>query len=508
MKKTFKSLINHKVSILSLLTIFLQIFQLFGPAIPIASAKTLKINEIELDEGSLELSSSNIYTRPSFNSDPAKNGDRYSLAELNGLMNDLIIGSKEEKFNTNQTNPQSASPLLFIENKGQSDVKQSFEIHQNNSIIRFTKDSIWFTLLDPDITSSIDAMSSIMSENYSSDIENQNTKTEKGINIQIKFVDANSESIIEGIQRSTTKISYFYGNDETNWRPDVPVWTGIRYIDLYPGVNMEINGANGTWVWKLIVQDSNRLLIWANEKKKNDLRFKILGTQKNQNNNDCLQFTSEIGNLILPDVQIVWNDDNPFGTTHLTPQLTGKDLILLSYDQIEQNLSPESQKLALTETPTEVTPTFKPTGTETPLPTETYVFPDITETETVIPTFTEDSIEENPEIEPAVTEPISLLDNGGPTENSFDFDFKAMETPTLTITEAPSEETQRVEPTATETPSPTSTIFPAEEPPANSETPEALDSDTPFFEETYVWDFSGGTYSDSLLASTDSIVGE
>ena len=30
--------------------------------------------------------------------------------------------------------------------------------------------------------------------------------------------------------------------DPTKWYPDVPVWGGVRYLDLYPGIDLELSG--------------------------------------------------------------------------------------------------------------------------------------------------------------------------------------------------------------------------------------------------------------------------
>ena len=45
----------------------------------------------------------------------------------------------------------------------------------------------------------------------------------------------------------TTTVSYFIGNDPAQWRPDVPVWGGVRYVDLYPGVDLVLGGRDGGW---------------------------------------------------------------------------------------------------------------------------------------------------------------------------------------------------------------------------------------------------------------------
>ncbi len=52
---------------------------------------------------------------------------------------------------------------------------------------------------------------------------------------------------IEPFGAVDTTVSYFLGNDPAQWRPDVPVWGGVRYVDLYPGVDLVLGGSDGAW---------------------------------------------------------------------------------------------------------------------------------------------------------------------------------------------------------------------------------------------------------------------
>lgn len=36
-------------------------------------------------------------------------------------------------------------------------------------------------------------------------------------------------------------MSYFVGEDPAKWRAAVPVWSGVRYVDLYPGIDLEVS---------------------------------------------------------------------------------------------------------------------------------------------------------------------------------------------------------------------------------------------------------------------------
>ena len=36
-----------------------------------------------------------------------------------------------------------------------------------------------------------------------------------------------------------------YAFIKASWHADVPVWGGVRYRDLYPGIDLELHGARG-----------------------------------------------------------------------------------------------------------------------------------------------------------------------------------------------------------------------------------------------------------------------
>ena len=68
-----------------------------------------------------------------------------------------------------------------------------------------------------------------------------------GVALKLTFPGSNPDVRLEPINPLTTTVSYFLGNDPTQWQPDVPVYTGVRYVDLYPGVNLVLGGSDGAW---------------------------------------------------------------------------------------------------------------------------------------------------------------------------------------------------------------------------------------------------------------------
>jgi hypothetical protein len=74
----------------------------------------------------------------------------------------------------------------------------------------------------------------------------------KAVNIKLSFPGANPHPRLEPFDRLDTVVSYFIGNDPAKWHVAVPVWGGVRYVDLYPGVDLELRGENGQVVPRLV----------------------------------------------------------------------------------------------------------------------------------------------------------------------------------------------------------------------------------------------------------------
>lgn len=71
-----------------------------------------------------------------------------------------------------------------------------------------------------------------------------------GINLKLTFVGANPNASIEPLAPLTTTVNYFLGNDPAQWRAGAPVYSGVRYVDLYPGVDLVLGEAGSFWRFK------------------------------------------------------------------------------------------------------------------------------------------------------------------------------------------------------------------------------------------------------------------
>ena len=145
-----------------------------------------------------------------------------------------------------------SSPIMFIENAGQWDDRAKFQVWGGSAgTMWLAEDGIWITVLEDrprteDERPEVDLGSPSFVDRPSSRL---------GANVRLSFPGASPHPRIETFDRLDTTISYFLGNDPDQWRPDVPVWGGVRYVDLWPGVDLEVVSEDGRLVQRFVAQD-------------------------------------------------------------------------------------------------------------------------------------------------------------------------------------------------------------------------------------------------------------
>ena len=194
---------------------------------------------------------------------------------------------------------QSAQPpagnMMFIENAGQFDPAARFQVWGGQQIAWLAEDAIW-----------------VMA------VEHAHAGTPSGVAVKLSFAGANPRPRLEPYDRLDTHVSYFIGNDPAGWRSDVPAWRGVRYVDLYPGVTLELAGAGGEIAWRLDARPDADLA---------QVRLRIEGAEGVAVQDGRVELTTAGGridlmpeaNFALP-VEVVGSD----GTreTHLDPTIS------------------------------------------------------------------------------------------------------------------------------------------------------------------------------------------
>jgi hypothetical protein len=92
------------------------------------------------------------------------------------------------------------------------------------------EDALWVTIVE---RSQVDTLARFGPERLN--VQRENVQR---VNVKLSFPGANPQPVLEPFNRLDTHVSYFIGNDPAEWRADVPAWGGVRYRDLYPGVDL------------------------------------------------------------------------------------------------------------------------------------------------------------------------------------------------------------------------------------------------------------------------------
>jgi uncharacterized protein (TIGR03437 family) len=72
--------------------------------------------------------------------------------------------------------------------------------------------------------------------------------------LRFKLQNARSGSGVNGIDPLQTRSNYLIGNDPENWRTDIPNYSRVEYVDVYPGVNLAYYGTQQTLEYDFIVK--------------------------------------------------------------------------------------------------------------------------------------------------------------------------------------------------------------------------------------------------------------
>lgn len=149
----------------------------------------------------------------------------------------LLTGLITPDQNVSAQQPIAApgSPVLFIENEGQFPSSFRFQVPLAGPTLSIASDGLWYTLIKETTN-------------------DQKEVSREGVNLKVSFEGANSEPVIEPINRLETVVSYFHGSDPENWQADVPVWGGVRYKDLYPGIDLEVTSQDGALLQRLVTR--------------------------------------------------------------------------------------------------------------------------------------------------------------------------------------------------------------------------------------------------------------
>ena len=113
--------------------------------------------------------------------------------------------------------------LWFVENGGQFPSWVRYQASAGAATLWLGQDALWLTARGPD----------------------------QAAYLRLRLDGANPRPRLEPMARQETVFHYYRGRDPAAWQSGVPSWGGVRYRDLYPGVDLEIAGRDGGLAWRL-----------------------------------------------------------------------------------------------------------------------------------------------------------------------------------------------------------------------------------------------------------------
>src|ERR1044072_2939413 len=128
-------------------------------------------------------------------------------------------------------------PLSFEPNAGQTDSLVSFMAHVPAGILYFTPSEVILSLQS---ASGDKTLGDDGSKPHFRDPQSSVSV------VHLQFVGANPSPKIEASTHLVGKVNYLIGNDPSRWYTDVPSYSGITYVDIYPGVDLSYEGTGGS----------------------------------------------------------------------------------------------------------------------------------------------------------------------------------------------------------------------------------------------------------------------
>ena len=328
-KSSFKRSSFLAIKCLDVFVILSMILQSFAVAVTPATAEVIDTVNEKATEQVVKFPEKEMvekpYQSPEYEHPEAVIGE-HTLAQ------EEIVEVEEQK--DQQASP---SPILFIENVGQFDEKAAFIAQVDQGQTFFSKDAIWLSIIEEDKENNLKTQNTttIFGHDETDPLGINNDEKKKYIetNIKMSFPDSNPDALIEGTNPVDTKVSFFLGNDQSKWESDVPVYSGIRYKQFYPGYDLEISGESGKWEWKFIESLSTTPGKKNNKPTTMTPRLRIEGADSQKLDADGINLSTKYGDFSIPvpgipttgkSAQTPQNQNNK----KRIPYMDGKDLIL------------------------------------------------------------------------------------------------------------------------------------------------------------------------------------
>ena len=201
------------------------------------------------------------------------------------------------------------SPVMFIENVGQFADEIRFQARGSQGVLDLADNALTITVFGPQASNQALTLPGARP----SQLEMPSSQNRQAIRLKLSFTGANTSPLIEPFDRLDTHVSYYLGNDPAKWHVDVPVWGGVRYKDLYPGIDLELISEAGQWQPRLVMHPGANL---------NAVNLRVEGADSLRLDGQSLLMETAFGETRLPLLQV----ENAVGDNLPAPILTGSQV--------------------------------------------------------------------------------------------------------------------------------------------------------------------------------------
>jgi hypothetical protein len=139
-----------------------------------------------------------------------------------------------------------ATPAFFVENAGEPGADARFTALGATRALRLAEDGLRLAVLAPPPP--------VAGRGGPPEQVGGAEAPPGGVDLRLSFSGANTHPRLEGVDPQRTAVSVLLGDDPTRWRAGLPAWGGVRYVDLYPGVDLEILAQAGGYRQRLAVR--------------------------------------------------------------------------------------------------------------------------------------------------------------------------------------------------------------------------------------------------------------
>jgi hypothetical protein len=182
------------------------------------------------------------------------------------------------------------SSVMFIQNVGQFTERARFRAYSGDQDLWLAEDGLWITIKEPAPSPKAEHVHAPGGEKAAP----QKNQLRQGVALHLSFVGANPHPRLEPFDPLDTRVSYFIGNQPAEWQSDLPVWGGVRYVNLYPGIDLEITDQNGQLVQRLVARSAEAV------SQLDDVRLRVDGADDIQLNEGRLQISTSLGEVAIP----------------------------------------------------------------------------------------------------------------------------------------------------------------------------------------------------------------